>query len=143
MERLPKRALRARVVMRLLPGGPASATIGILVANGLAATSKPENIAMTNLSPRLPTTEITTREAINELKPGDRIEVLHQVKVGSISWKTKTVGEVVSFERRRHGLHFRRNPDDKSFSDLVVLKLADGSLTTVTMDEYSQPAAIA
>lgn len=88
--------------------------------------------------PTTATTDITTREVINELKPGDRIEVLHQVKVGQQTWKTKTVGTVVRFERRRHGLHFRRNPDDKSFSDLVVLKLADGSLTTVTMDEYSQ-----
>jgi hypothetical protein len=83
-------------------------------------------------------TDITTREAINELKPGDRVEVLHEVKVGSKSWTTTTVGEVVKFERRRHGLHFRRNVDDKAFSDLIVLKIADGSLTTVTMDEFSQ-----
>ncbi len=83
-------------------------------------------------------TEITTREAVNELRPGDRVEVDHQVKVGMRVWMAKTVGEVVRFERRRHGLHFRRNPDDKAFSDLIVLKLADGSLTTVTMDEYTQ-----
>jgi ribosomal protein L19 len=88
--------------------------------------------------PTTATTEITTREAINELKPGDRVEVLHQVKVGQKIWNTKTVGTVVRFERRRHGLHFRRNVDDKAFSDLIVLKLADGSLTTVTMDEFSQ-----
>ncbi len=92
---------------------------------------------MATSEPTTATTDITTREAINELKAGDRIEVLHQVKVGSKIWNTKTVGEVVSFERRRHGLHFRRNVDDKAFSDLVVLKLADGSLTTVTMDEFS------
>jgi hypothetical protein len=88
--------------------------------------------------PTTATTEITTRETINELKTGDRIEVLHEVKVGQKVWNTKTVGTVVRFERRRHGLHFRRNVDDKAFSDLVVLKLADGSLTTVTMDEFSQ-----
>ena len=88
--------------------------------------------------PTTAATEITTREAVNELRPGDRVEVLHEVKVGSRVWSTKTVGEVVSFERRRHGLHFRRNLDDKAFSDLIVLRLADGSLTTVTMDEFSQ-----
>jgi hypothetical protein len=87
--------------------------------------------------PTTATTDITTREAINELKPGDRVEVMHEVKVGSKAWTTKTVGEVVKFERRRHGLHFRRNVDDKAFSDLIVLRLADGSLTTVTMDEFS------
>jgi len=87
--------------------------------------------------PTTSTTEITTREAVNELKPGDRVEVTHNVKVGMRTWTTTTAGEVVSFERRRHGLHFNRNVDDKAFSDLIVLKLADGSLTTVTMDEYS------
>ncbi len=89
-------------------------------------------------TPTTATAEITTREAINELKPGQRVEIVHNVKVGLRTWATKTVGEVVSFERRRHGLHFRRNVDDKAFSDLIVLRLADGSLTTVTMDEFSQ-----
>ena len=44
---------------------------------------------------------------------------------------------MVSTERRRHGLHFRRNLDDKVFSDMIVLKRDDGELTTVTMDEYT------
>jgi hypothetical protein len=79
----------------------------------------------------------TTREEVNELKPGDRVEVTHVVKVGMKSWETKTVGTVERYERRRHGLHFRRNLDDKVFSDLIVLRLGDGSLTTVTLDEYS------
>jgi hypothetical protein len=90
-----------------------------------------------SVEPTTAMTNITTRETINELKPGDRVEVEHGVKVGMRTWSTKTVGEVIRFERRRHGLHFRRNVDDKAFSDLVVLKLYDGSLTTVTMDEFS------
>jgi hypothetical protein len=74
-----------------------------------------------------------------ELKPGDRVEVLHGVKIGSSAdWATKTVGSVVRRERRRHGLHFRRNPDDKVFSDVLVLARDDGELTTVTMDEYTK-----
>ncbi len=74
-----------------------------------------------------------------ELKPGDRIEVDHGVKIGSsATWTTKTFGTVVRTERRRHGLHFRRNPDDKVYSDVIVLSRDDGELTTVTMDEYTQ-----
>jgi len=88
--------------------------------------------------PTTQTTDITTREAVNELKPGERIEVQHQVKVGIRSWMNKLTGEVVSCERRRHGLHFRRSADDKVYSDMIVLKLPDGSLTTVTMDEFTQ-----
>ncbi len=74
-----------------------------------------------------------------ELKPGDRIEVDHGVKIGSsAAWTTKTTGAVVRTERRRHGLHFRRNPDDKVYSDVIILARDDGELTTVTMDEFTQ-----
>jgi hypothetical protein len=34
-------------------------------------------------------------------------------------------------------MHFQRNPDDKVFSDVVLLELPDGELTTVTMDEFT------
>ncbi len=82
--------------------------------------------------------DVTTRPAVNDLKTGDRVEIDHEVKVGSQRWRTLTVGTVERIERRRHGLHFRRNPDDKVYSDLIVLKLADGSLTTITIDEYTR-----
>ena len=41
-------------------------------------------------------------------------------------------------ERRRHGLHFRRNPDDKVYSDVLIIARDDGELTTVTMDEFTR-----
>jgi ribosomal protein L19 len=71
------------------------------------------------------------------LKPGDQIEVEHAVTVGVKRWTTTTSGTVIRTERRRHGLHFRRNVDDKVFSDVIVLQLPDGELTTVTLDEYT------
>jgi hypothetical protein len=72
-----------------------------------------------------------------ELRPGDRIVVEHRVTVGVRSWTTQTAGTVVRTERRRHGLHFQRNIDDKVFSDVILLALPDGELTTVTMDEFT------
>lgn len=72
-----------------------------------------------------------------DLNPGDRIEVEHLVTVGQRSWPVKTTGTVVRAERRRHGLHFRRNHDDKVYSDLIVLARPDGELTAVTMDEFT------
>ena len=57
----------------------------------------------------------------------------------SAAWTTTTTGRVLRRERRRHGLHFRRNPDDKAFfSDVLILARDDGELTTVTMDEYTR-----
>ncbi len=77
------------------------------------------------------------RAQFDELKAGDRVEVEHIVTVGQQSWTAKTCGTVVRTERRRHGLHFQRNHDDKVFSDVVLLELPDGELTSVTVDEFT------
>jgi hypothetical protein len=83
--------------------------------------------------------EIQSRTLYGELQPGDRVEVVHGVTVGSSAkWSTTTVGRVLRRERRRHGLHFRRNPDDKVYSDVLILARDDGELTTVTMDEFTR-----
>ena len=79
-----------------------------------------------------------TLEAFASLSPGDRVQVDHEVKVGFRTWYTTTVGTVVSKDRRRHGLHFRRNFDDKAFSDVLILKRDSGELTTVALDEFSE-----
>jgi hypothetical protein len=79
-----------------------------------------------------------TLETFAALRPGDRVEVTHEVKVGFRRWTVKTVGTVVATDRRRHSLHFNRNFDDKVYSDVVILKRDDGELTTITLDEYSE-----
>jgi len=81
---------------------------------------------------------VTNRALFAELKPGDRVAMKHEVKVGSKHWTAETAGTVVRTERRRHGLHFRRSTDDKVFSDLIVLKRDSGELTTISIDEYSE-----
>jgi hypothetical protein len=87
--------------------------------------------------------ENDARELFYALCPGDRVEVVHEVKVGSSkTWTTKTVGTVVNTERRRQGLHYPRNLDDKVFADSIVLKRDDGELTTVTMDEFTELARV-
>jgi hypothetical protein len=82
--------------------------------------------------------EAESRQLFLELKPGDSVEVVHTVIVGNKRWPSTTTGTVVRTERRRHGLHFRRNYDDKVYSDVIILRRADGELTTVTMDEFTR-----
>ena len=82
--------------------------------------------------------ELATRKLYEELQPGDRVEVTHEVKVGQKVWQTVTAGTVISKERRRHGLHFRRNVDDKVYSDALLLRRDDGEITTVTIDEFTR-----
>ncbi|MBN1910286.1 MAG: hypothetical protein JW818_11145 [Pirellulales bacterium] len=73
----------------------------------------------------------------DELKPGDRLEVEHTLTIGSTQRPVRTTGKVIRTERRRHGLHCHRANDDKVFSDVILLELPDGELTTVTMDEFT------
>jgi len=82
--------------------------------------------------------QVEMLKTFSSLRPGDRVEIVHEVKVGFRSWPTKTVGTVVETERRQHSLHFRRAGDDKVFSDVILLKRDDGELTTVTLDEFSE-----
>jgi len=83
--------------------------------------------------------EYQSRTLYDQLQPGDRVEVVHGVTVGSsATWSTTTVGRVLRRERRRHGLHFRRSPDDKVYSDVLILARDDGELTTVTIDEFTR-----
>jgi trehalose-6-phosphatase len=84
-----------------------------------------------------------TIQLYQQLRPGDRIELTHEVKGGFRRWTTTTRGVVVKTERRRHCLHYRRNNDDKVFSDVIVLTRDDGELTTVTLDEFSRLEKIA
>ena len=79
-----------------------------------------------------------TLVVFQDLQPGDRVELKHEVKVGFRAWSTTTVGTVVSTDRRRHAIHHQRNPDDKVFSDIIVVRRDDGELTTVTLDEFSE-----
>jgi hypothetical protein len=85
----------------------------------------------------MPSTVESNRELFSQLRPGDQVRVDHLVKVGMKTWQTTTKGAVVRTERRQHGLHFRRNRDDKVYSDLIILRRDDGELTTVTLDEYT------
>jgi len=83
--------------------------------------------------------EYQSRSLYEQIQPGDRVEVVHGVTVGSSAkWSTTTVGTVLRRERRRHGLHFRRSADDKVYSDVLILSRDDGELTTVTMDEFTR-----
>ena len=89
-------------------------------------------------SPASDTRASDTRTLVAELKPGDRVDVEHTVTVGQKNWLAKTSGKVIRVERRRHGLHFHRNFDDKVFSDTVLLEMADGELAAITIDEFTK-----
>lgn len=81
---------------------------------------------------------VGTLEIYRQLQEGDRVEVTHEVQVGFRSWETSAVGTLVRKERYRHGLHDQRSPDEPAMSDVMVLRRADGELTTITLDEFTK-----
>jgi hypothetical protein len=84
--------------------------------------------------------ELEMRQLYVKLQPGDRVQVVHQVKIGFKEHSTQTVGTVVKKERRQCGSDsgFARNWDDKYWFDHLVLRKDDGELTALTKDEYTQ-----
>ncbi len=91
-------------------------------------------MAATQTSPQQ---QLETHRTFQALKPGDRLEAIHLIAIGPQTWTTTTIGAVVRTERGRHGLHFRRNFDDKVYSDFILLRRDDGELTTVALDEFT------
>ncbi|QDU98945.1 hypothetical protein [Lignipirellula cremea] len=85
-------------------------------------------------------TEVEMRKLYCELLPGDAVEVIHHVKIGFKEHSTLTRGVVVQRDRRRSGMEggFARNWDDKCWFDHLTLQKANGEVTTVTMDEYTE-----
>jgi hypothetical protein len=84
--------------------------------------------------------ELEMRQLYVDLQPGDRVEVVHHVKIGFKEHAAHTVGVVVQKERRRSGMDsgFARHWDDKCWFDHLTLRKDDGELTAVTMDEYTE-----
>jgi len=77
----------------------------------------------------------TTR--FDELKPGDRITVQQTVTIGQKRQTVTTTGKVIRTERVRHGSRCQCTLDDETISDMILLEMPDGELTTVTMDELT------
>ena len=85
-------------------------------------------------------TEVELRQLYIDLQPNDRVEVMHQIKIGFREHTSRVQGTVVNKDRRESGIDsgYRRNFDDKYWFDHLVLRKEDGELTTVTIDEYTE-----
>ncbi len=72
---------------------------------------------------------------LDQLMPGDRVEVEHRLVVDQETRIVKTMGTLVRSERHLSGMHFRRASDEAVGSDSVLLELQDGELTSIAVDE--------
>jgi len=77
------------------------------------------------------------RELFDELKPGDRIEVVQTESDGRESWRRTTVGSVVRTEHHCGNGDSQRSGDENALANVILLELPDGELTAVTVDELT------
>jgi hypothetical protein len=74
-----------------------------------------------------------------ELRPGQRVEIVHHMQVGSRATESRTVGTLIGRRPREGGIDsgYRRSWDEKQWFDHWYLRKDDGELTSVTLDQFT------
>lgn len=71
------------------------------------------------------------------LVPGAKVKVTQQIAARNYALATPIEGTIVAYEQRTTGSWFAHSKDDKLWLDRLVLKLKDGEITTLNLDDYS------
>jgi hypothetical protein len=71
------------------------------------------------------------------LQPGRRVKVTQQIAGRDYTWPTDIAGTVVSFEQKQTGSWYAHSKDDKLWLDRLTLRMDDGELTTLNLDDYT------
>ena len=96
-------------------------------------TSVPEPITS---STRQPSPALTA--VLQRLRPGQRIEVIQTVRVGSKVWTARVVGAFRGLNYLATGLATDRVPEDDIIVPTVHFTKDNGELSSITLDEHSQ-----
>ena len=72
-----------------------------------------------------------------QLVPGAKVIVTQQIAARHYTLSKDVVGEVVSFDQKQTGSWYAHSKDDKLWLDRLVLKKADGEITTLNLDEFT------
>ena len=73
----------------------------------------------------------------SELRPGARVKITQQIAARHYSWNTDVIGTVVSFEQKPTGSWYAHSRDDKLWLDRLTIRMADGEITTLNLDEFT------
>ena len=71
------------------------------------------------------------------LLPGAKVRVTQQIAARNYALTAPIEGTIVSYEQRPTGSWYAHSKDDKLWLDRLVLKLSDGEITTLNLDDYS------
>jgi hypothetical protein len=75
---------------------------------------------------------------VESLKVGQRIRIEQTIARREGDWKTSIEGEIVFVEEQPTGSWFAHSKDQRLWLKRIGLRKADGSLTTVSVDQHSR-----
>ncbi|MCH2135218.1 MAG: hypothetical protein MK101_01400 [Phycisphaerales bacterium] len=74
---------------------------------------------------------------LNVIAPGTRVQVTQQTPLRDTTWVQPVTGEVVRFRQATTGSWFAHARDDKLWLDRLEIRLDDGELAVLNLDQYS------
>lgn len=73
----------------------------------------------------------------SSIQPGSRVRVVQQMPQTGSAWVNVTEGEVVRFRQAKTGSWFAHAKDDQLWLDRLEVRLDDGELVILNLDQYS------
>ena len=73
----------------------------------------------------------------NIYQPGRRVRVTQQLAQRDRVWTNTVEGVVMRYEQAKTGSWFAHGKDDKLWLDRLELRLDDGELTTLNLDQFT------
>lgn len=72
-----------------------------------------------------------------QIAPGAHVKVTQQIAARDYAWPAEVRGQVISFQQKPTGSWFAHAKNDKLWLDRLVLRKADGEITTLNLDKYT------
>ncbi|MAX26084.1 MAG: hypothetical protein CMJ19_16430 [Phycisphaeraceae bacterium] len=76
-------------------------------------------------------------QTLDQFTAGQRVKVTQQIPQVDDTWTNTIIGTVAKCERQKTGSWFAHSKDDKLWLDRLILKLDDGEIVTINMDQYT------
>jgi hypothetical protein len=70
-------------------------------------------------------------------QPGRRVRVTQQLAQRDAVWTSSVEGVITRFQQAKTGSWFAHAKDDRLWLDRLELRLDDGELATLNLDQYS------
>jgi hypothetical protein len=80
--------------------------------------------------------------SLQRLEPGQRVRVTQQLPHRDQSWTSTIEGVISRFRQAKTGSWFAHSKDDQLWLDRIELRLDDGEVTILNLDQYSVVEAL-